>query len=50
LKAVLIDTHALLWWIRNDCRLSAKGRRAIKESDCYFSLAGCWEAAIAVGK
>ena len=48
MKAVLIDTHALLWWIRNDCRLSAKGRRAIKESDCYFSLAGCWEVAIKV--
>ena len=48
LKAVLIDTHALLWWIRNDRQLSARARRTISESECYFSLAGCWETAIKV--
>ena len=45
---VLIDTHALLWWIRNDGQLSARARRAITQSECYFSLAGCWETVIKV--
>jgi PIN domain nuclease of toxin-antitoxin system len=48
LKAVLLDTHALLWWIRNDRHLSSKARLAIAKSECYFSLAGCWETAINV--
>uniref|UniRef100_Q023U9 PilT protein domain protein n=1 Tax=Solibacter usitatus (strain Ellin6076) TaxID=234267 RepID=Q023U9_SOLUE len=46
MKAVLIDTHALLWWIAGDRQLSTKARQAIATRDCYFSLAGCWEAAI----
>jgi len=45
-KPVLIDTHALLWWIAGDKQLSAKAHQAIATGDCYFSMAGCWETAI----
>jgi PIN domain nuclease of toxin-antitoxin system len=48
MKPVLLDTHALLWWISDDRRISAKARKAIAGGDCYFSLAGCWECAIKV--
>ncbi len=49
MKPVLIDTHALLWWIAGDKQLSAKAHQAIATGDCYFSMAGCWETAIKVG-
>ena len=48
MKPVLIDTHALLWWIAGDKQLSAKAHRAIATGDCYFSMASCWETAIKV--
>jgi PIN domain nuclease of toxin-antitoxin system len=47
-KPILIDTHALLWWIAGDRQLSTKAHQAITAGDCYFSLAGCWETAIKV--
>jgi len=46
--AVVLDTHAFLWWTQNDVRLSARARKAIANSECYLSLASCWEAAIKV--
>jgi PIN domain nuclease of toxin-antitoxin system len=46
--ASLIDTHAFLWWTQDDPKLSARARKAIAGSECYFSLASCWEAAIKV--
>lgn len=48
MKSVLIDTHALLWWIAGDQQLSTKAHKAIAGGDCYFSLASCWETAIKV--
>lgn len=44
--AVLLDTHAFLWWVQNDSKLSRKARREISRAECYFSLASCWELAI----
>jgi PIN domain nuclease of toxin-antitoxin system len=46
--AVLLDTHAFLWWVQNDSRLSRNARREIARAECHFSLASCWELAIKV--
>ncbi len=45
---VLLDTHAFLWWIADDPRLSSRARRTIADSsnDVYFSAASAWEIAI----
>lgn len=45
---LLLDTHALLWWINDAEELSAKARKAIAngDNDCFLSLASCWEIAI----
>lgn len=42
---LLLDTHALLWWLAGDRRLSAKGRRAIENDDntVLVSAASAWE-------
>ena len=45
---LLLDTHAFLWWTQNDPRLSPAASRAIARSDCYVSIASCWEIAIKV--
>ena len=45
---LLLDTHAFLWWIRDDQALGRKARRAIanERNHCFLSLASCWEMAI----
>ena len=47
---LLLDTHAFLWWVADDRRLSRKARAAIasRDSACYLSLASVWEMAIKV--
>ncbi len=42
---LLLDTHALLWWLDGDRRLSPKARRAIaNESNAILvSAASAWE-------
>jgi PIN domain nuclease of toxin-antitoxin system len=46
---LLLDTHAYLWWRRNDPLLSEAGRRAIADAPFVFvSVASAWEAAIKV--
>lgn len=51
---LLIDTQALLWWLKDDPQLSAAGRRAIADTanTRRFSIAGAWEMAIkcSIGK
>jgi PIN domain nuclease of toxin-antitoxin system len=44
--AVLLDTHAFLWWCEDAQELSAKARKAIAGADCFVSLATFWEIAI----
>ena len=46
--ALLLDTHAFLWWIEDDQRLSRRARNAISRPDgqCYVSAATWWEMAI----
>lgn len=47
---VLLDTHAFLWWIDDDARLSVRARSAIGNplNECLLSLASAWEMAIKV--
>ena len=44
---LLLDTHALLWWLAGDASLSAPARRAIadEENDVFVSAASAWEVA-----
>ena len=45
--ALLLDTHALLWWLFDDPRLSAAARAAIAapEHRIWVSAASAWEMA-----
>jgi PIN domain nuclease of toxin-antitoxin system len=44
---VLLDTHAFLWWVSDDARLSVRARAAVLDaSAAYLSVASCWEMAI----
>lgn len=45
---LLLDTHAFLWFIAGDERLSTNARSAIElmENDCFVSAASLWEIAI----
>jgi PIN domain nuclease of toxin-antitoxin system len=46
--ALLLDTHAFLWWVADDRRLSPRARRAITRETSFLSLASCWEMAIKI--
>ena len=48
---LLLDTHAFLWWIGDDARLSDPARDAIADPDneVSFSVASAWELAIKTG-
>jgi PIN domain nuclease of toxin-antitoxin system len=47
---LLLDTHVLIWWLRDDPRLGPKARAlmADNESEVLFSLVSCWEASVKV--
>ncbi|MGH8899056.1 MAG: type II toxin-antitoxin system VapC family toxin [Egibacteraceae bacterium] len=50
---LLLDTHALLWWLADDPALSAQTVEVIAaEADVYVSAVSVWEIAIkrALGK
>ena len=43
---LLLDTHALLWWVFTDRRLSLRARTAIAddvENEVFVSAASAWE-------
>jgi PIN domain nuclease of toxin-antitoxin system len=42
---LLLDTHALLWWLDGDARLSRAAKRAIglETNTVYVSAASAWE-------
>jgi PIN domain nuclease of toxin-antitoxin system len=44
---LLLDTHALLWWLFDDPQLSPAARAAIahRDNDCLVSAASAWEIA-----
>jgi PIN domain nuclease of toxin-antitoxin system len=45
---LLVDTHAFLWFMAGDARLSAIARRAIEENEggWWLSAASVWELSI----
>jgi len=45
---LLLDTHALLWWLLGDGALSAVGQSALAnaDNDVFVSAASAWEASI----
>ena len=50
----LLDTHALIWWLANDTRLSQRARDVIAqpETRIHVSAASAWEIAtkLRIGK
>ncbi|MSP26629.1 MAG: type II toxin-antitoxin system VapC family toxin [Myxococcales bacterium] len=44
---VLLDTHALLWWLAGARRLSVRAKRAIADenNEVFVSAASAWEIA-----
>ena len=44
---LLLDTHALLWWLAGDAALSATARAAMEDegSEIFVSAASAWEIA-----
>ncbi len=51
---VILDTHALLWWVQDDPQLSRKARAALASltTEVYVSAASAWEIAtkVRIGK
>jgi PIN domain nuclease of toxin-antitoxin system len=47
-KRLLLDTHALLWWLSDDAQLGEETRRAISNprNQVYISAASTWEISI----
>jgi len=45
---VLVDTHAILWWLAGDARLSRRARRILENSENrrLVSIASLWEISI----
>ena len=45
---LLLDTHALIWWVGDDSRLGALAREAVAspENDVFASPASVWEIGI----
>ncbi|GBF78769.1 type II toxin-antitoxin system VapC family toxin [Aphanothece sacrum] len=48
---LLLDTHAFLWWVSDDPKLSLTAREMITDSDntVYLSVVSAWEIIIKVG-
>jgi PIN domain nuclease of toxin-antitoxin system len=45
LSAVLLDTHALLWWLGDNERLGPEARRVIMTGEVFVSIVSLWEIA-----
>jgi PIN domain nuclease of toxin-antitoxin system len=47
---LLLDTHALLWWLGDDDRLGPRARRLIEDpgNDVLVSVVSLWEIAVKV--
>lgn len=45
---LLLDTHVLIWWFRDNPRLGPRSRALIADGaiEVLFSCASCWEATI----
>ena len=47
---LLIDSHALIWFLNGDAQLSQRADSAIRnpQNNCYVSKASLWEIAIKI--
>jgi PIN domain nuclease of toxin-antitoxin system len=47
---LLLDTHALLWWLADDQHLGSKARKLIEDpaNDIFVSVASLWEITVKV--
>jgi len=45
----LLDTHALLWWVTDDRRLSSRARALIGQGEILVSVVSLWEIEIKRG-
>ncbi len=47
---ILVDTHAMLWWLRDDSRLSEQARRLFQDgrTNLLWSMVSSWELAVKV--
>lgn len=43
---IVADTHALIWWITGDPRLSSKARDVMNRSAIGIAVITCWEIAM----
>jgi PIN domain nuclease of toxin-antitoxin system len=45
---LLLDTHALLWWVQGTPALGRRATAVVSDpaNDVLFSIASCWELAI----
>lgn len=48
---LLLDTHALLWWISDDERLSARARALVGDgaNEVFVSAVSAWEIVVKAG-
>lgn len=45
--SILLDTHAVLWYVESDSRLSDRAKAILDaRKDVFFSIASLWEIAI----
>lgn len=51
MRRLLLDTHALLWWLADDPQLGPKVRAMIEDerNEIYVSAASAWEIGIKKG-
>ncbi|MDH5533802.1 MAG: type II toxin-antitoxin system VapC family toxin [Candidatus Pacebacteria bacterium] len=51
---IVLDTHALIWWVNDNGELSAKAHKVIKQAQdknaIYISAISLWEIAMLVKK
>ena len=48
---LLLDTHVVLWWVKDDHRLGREARRAIATADfVWVSAASGWEVSTKIAK
>jgi PIN domain nuclease of toxin-antitoxin system len=48
---LLLDTHVIIWWVRDDRRLGREARKAIARADVvWISAASGWELALKIAK
>ncbi len=44
--SVLLDTHALLWWLTDDSKLGSSARERIRTEKVFVSVVTLWEIEI----